>query len=94
MPEPFPEQLATKWREFCWRTHSGVGLCYECAPAAICEALEEARSVIKGHIKKLRTFRLGRNTYVPAIVRELEIISEKLETLKGEARDAGGAIEN
>ena len=85
----FPERLAKKWGEFCWRTHSGVGLCYECAPAAIREALEEARSVIKGHIKELRTFKLARNTYVPAIVRELEIINEKLMTLmKGAARDA------
>ena len=53
------------------------------------EALEEARSVIEGHIKKLRTFKLARNTYVPAIVRELEIVSEKLKTLEGKARGQG-----
>ena len=52
------------------------------------EALEVTRSVIEGRIKELRTFKLARNTYVPAIVRELEIVSEKLETLKGAARDA------
>ena len=39
--------------------------------------------------KELRTFKLARNTYVPAIVRELEIINEKLMTLmKGAAGDA------
>lgn len=88
MPEHFPERLARKWREFCWRTHLAEGLCYECAPAAVREVLEEARLVIDGRIKELRTFKLGRNTYVPAIVRELEIVDEKLKTLKGETSDA------
>ena len=87
MTPSLPDRLARKWREFCWRTHHAEGLCYECTPAAIREALEVTRSVIEGRIKELRTFKLARNTYVPAIVRELEIVSEKLETLKGEARD-------
>ena len=85
-----PERLAKKWCE--WHNqadptpYEDICICDEIM-AAVREALEKARSVIEGHIKELRTFKLARNTYVPAIVRELEIVSEKLKTLEGEIRD-------
>ena len=59
------------------------------AEQAVREALEAACAVIEGHITELRTFKLARTTYVPAIVRELEIVSEKLKALEGEARGQG-----
>ena len=79
LPQSLPEQLAQKWR--CTTFQGGH------IAEAVREALENACSVIDGHIKELRLFQRGSRT-VSVIVQELEIVREKIKTLRGEAQDA------
>ena len=90
-----PERLERKWCTGCIEEGTGDEIVggplphtHEDIVAAVREALEEARSVITGHIEVLRLFRFERSAYIPAIVRELEIVSQKLKVLKGATRDA------